>query len=70
MKLKEIFVKDIRDSYDSKEAGKPSLQRAETEDALVNVETLYHSENYLVRTLPLSLQLLPHLLTFTSLLLV
>lgn len=70
MKLKEIFVKDIRDSYDSKEAGKPSLQREETEDALVNVETMYHSENYLVRTLPLSPQLLPHLLTFMSLLLV
>ena len=46
-------MKDIRDSYDSKEAGKPSLQRVETEDTLVNIETLYHSENYLVRTLPL-----------------
>lgn len=61
MKLKEIFVKDIRDSYDSKEAGKPSLQREETEDALVNVETLYHSENYLVRTLLLSPQLFANL---------
>ena len=68
MKLKEIFVKDVRDSYDSKEAGKPSLQRVETEDALVNIETLYLSENYLVRTLPLSPQLLPPLLAFMSLL--
>ena len=32
MKLKEIFVKDIRDSYDSKEAGKgpPWLGPAKT----------------------------------------
>ena len=67
--LKEIFVKDIRDSNNSKEAGKPSLQRAETEDAPVNIVTLCHRGNHLVRTLPLPPQLLPHMFTFMSLLL-
>lgn len=53
-------MKDIRDSYNSKEAGKPSLQRAETEDAPVNIVTLCHRGNHLVRTLPLPPQLLSH----------
>lgn len=39
------------------------MQREETEDALVNVETLYHSENYLVRDTAAVATTLPHLLT-------